>query len=224
MFTKRQVWADYVTTSILVYHCTRKELESLIGYLQHACKVIPQGRTFLRRMINLLSAFRREDHPIRLNREFHLDLSWWLEFFKSWNGKSFFLSPEWAPLLDFQMSSAWSLCLSGSLVLGQNLNWASPLHTGLWCHRVEWSSCRTINRSWMYCNQAQRKTPTWLCYFGISSWWQLDIHSHLQQLTSKISRIPLLKPFLNFNFSIFASWPHMQIRWQRQFLSQWSRN
>ena len=76
-------------------HCTRKELESLIGHLQHACKVIHQGRTFLRRMINLLTAFRREDHPIRLNREFHLDLAWWLEFFTSWNGKSFLLAPQW---------------------------------------------------------------------------------------------------------------------------------
>ena len=75
-------------------HYTRKELESLIGNLQHACKVVPSGRTFLRRMINLLSAFRRDDHPIRLNREFHLDLSWWLELFQSWNGYSFLLSPR----------------------------------------------------------------------------------------------------------------------------------
>ena len=57
-------------------HCTWKELESLIGNLQHACKVFPSGRTFLCGMINLLSAFCRDDHPIRLNREFHLDLSW----------------------------------------------------------------------------------------------------------------------------------------------------
>ena len=44
--------------------CKRKDLESLMGHLQHACKVVPQGRSFLRRMINLLCAFRREDHPI----------------------------------------------------------------------------------------------------------------------------------------------------------------
>ena len=31
-------------------YCKRKELESLIGNLQHACKAVPQGRTFLRRM------------------------------------------------------------------------------------------------------------------------------------------------------------------------------
>lgn len=40
-------------------HCKRKHLESLIGHLQHACKVVPQGCTFLHRMINLLSASGR---------------------------------------------------------------------------------------------------------------------------------------------------------------------
>ena len=30
--------------------CTLKELESLVGKLQHACKVVRPGRTFLRRM------------------------------------------------------------------------------------------------------------------------------------------------------------------------------
>ena len=86
-------------------HSTRKELESFIRNLQHACKFIPQGRTFLHRMINLLSAFWRDDHPIRLNQEFCLDLFWWCEFFLSWDGLSFFLSPQWAPLPDFHVSS-----------------------------------------------------------------------------------------------------------------------
>ena len=38
--------------------CRCRELESLIGHLYHACKVAPQGWTFLQRMINLLCAFR----------------------------------------------------------------------------------------------------------------------------------------------------------------------
>lgn len=85
--------------------CKRKELESLIGHLHHACKIAPQGRTFLRRMIDLLCAFRRDDHPIRLNQEFRLDLAWWKELFKSWEGLSFFLTPNWAPLPYFHVSS-----------------------------------------------------------------------------------------------------------------------
>ena len=36
--------------------CTRTELESLIGSLHHVTKVVPPGRTFLRRMIDLLCA------------------------------------------------------------------------------------------------------------------------------------------------------------------------
>ena len=101
-------------------HCTRKELESLIGNLQHACKVVPSGRTFFRRMINLLSAFRREDHPIRLNREFHLDLSWWLEFFQSWNGYSFLLSPRWAPIRDLHVSSDTAGSVEYGAILGRD--------------------------------------------------------------------------------------------------------
>ena len=65
----------------------------------------PQGRTFLHRMINLLCSSRRDDHPIRLNQEFQLDLTWWRKLFHSWDGLSFLLMPEWAPLLDFQVSS-----------------------------------------------------------------------------------------------------------------------
>ena len=34
--------------------CARRELESLVGLLNHACKVVWPGRTFLRRMIDLI--------------------------------------------------------------------------------------------------------------------------------------------------------------------------
>ena len=85
--------------------CRRRELESLIGHLHHACKVTPQGRTFLHQMINLLCPFRREDHPIRLNQEFRRDLTWWRELFQTWDGLCFFCMPTWVPLPDFQVSS-----------------------------------------------------------------------------------------------------------------------
>ena len=118
--------ADLLESWSLKQNCTRKDLESLIGHLQHACKVIPQGRIFLRWMINLLSAFRRDDHPVRLNQDFHLDLSWWCKFFHSWDGVSFLLSPQWAPLPEFmslQMPQVhWdmapSLIMSGLWVNG----------------------------------------------------------------------------------------------------------
>ena len=70
-------------------------------------------------MINLFSAFRRDDHPIRLNREFHLDLSWWLEFFQSWNGYSFLLSPHWAPIPDLHVSSDAAGSVGYGAILGR---------------------------------------------------------------------------------------------------------
>ena len=73
--------------------CTRRQLESLIGHLHHAAKVVWPGRTFLRRMIDLLCCFRARDHPIRLNSEFQLDVQWWHEFLASWHGVSFWLFP-----------------------------------------------------------------------------------------------------------------------------------
>ena len=85
--------------------CTRVELESLIGKLHHACLVVWPGRTFLRRMINLLCVFRSRNHPIRLNVEFRLDLQWWIEFIEEWNGTNFFVLPGLFPVADLVVTS-----------------------------------------------------------------------------------------------------------------------
>ena len=59
--------------------CERRELESLIGTLHHACKVVRSGRSFLRRMIDLLKGTKHRHpcrpHPIRLNKAFRSDLA-----------------------------------------------------------------------------------------------------------------------------------------------------
>ena len=66
--------------------CTKRDLLSLIGQLQHACCVVQPGRTFLRRMINLSTTVKRLHHNIRLNKNFKSDLSWWSIFLPTWNG------------------------------------------------------------------------------------------------------------------------------------------
>ena len=74
--------------------CTQVELESLIGTLQHACKVIQPGRSFLRRMISLLSITKHRHRHIRLNKEFRSDLAWWHSFAAHWNGASLLIHPS----------------------------------------------------------------------------------------------------------------------------------
>lgn len=66
--------------------CSKRELLSLIGQLQHACCVVRSGRTFLRRMIDLSKSVRELEFKIKLNRGFRSDLQWWACFLPSWNG------------------------------------------------------------------------------------------------------------------------------------------
>ena len=59
------------------------------GHLAHASKVVPAGRTFLRRMIDLSTIPKQLHHCVRLNNEFLSDLKWWDMFLPTGNGVSF---------------------------------------------------------------------------------------------------------------------------------------
>ena len=75
--------------------CTLTELQSLIGTLNFACKVVPPGRPFLQRMIELTRNAKQPHHHIKLNSGFFKDLTMWQKFIASWNGASFFLATAW---------------------------------------------------------------------------------------------------------------------------------
>ena len=42
------------------------------------------------------AAFKKRDHPVRLIREFQLDLMWWHYFLSDWHGISFWLFQVWS--------------------------------------------------------------------------------------------------------------------------------
>ena len=59
--------------------CTTRDLQSLVGHLNHACKVVRPGRSFLRRIIDLLRvslARRHRTSAVRLNLGFRSDMAW----------------------------------------------------------------------------------------------------------------------------------------------------
>ena len=68
--------------------CTKRQLQSLIGHLHHASKVIKPGRPFIRRMIDLASSRPHPESMVCLNVEFRSDLQWWITFLEKWNGIS----------------------------------------------------------------------------------------------------------------------------------------
>ena len=53
------------------------DLQSLIGTLQFACKVVVPGRTLLQQAINLTRGVPSRFHHVRLNKEFFKDLAMW---------------------------------------------------------------------------------------------------------------------------------------------------
>ena len=69
----------------------KRDLLSLIGTLSHACKAVRQGRSFLRRLIDLAKLVKRLDHHVRLNVSARSDIQWWYQFAATWNGVSMLL-------------------------------------------------------------------------------------------------------------------------------------
>ena len=85
------------TLAITHHTCTKRQLLSLIGKLAFACKVIPAGRIFLRRLLDTAHSVDQLEHNIHVDNEALQDILWWQRFSSSWNGKSIFLEPNWTP-------------------------------------------------------------------------------------------------------------------------------
>ena len=86
----------------------KRDLESLLGHLQHAATVIRPGRTFVRRLIELLSAFQNREHWIRLNDTTRSDLCWCGCFMERWNGISLMPGTAQVPApLVSDVSGSW---------------------------------------------------------------------------------------------------------------------
>ena len=64
-----------------------RDLKSLVGKVEHACRVVRPGRSFMRTMLDLLSGVKSNHRHIQLSASFCSDLMWW-HLFLSWNGVS----------------------------------------------------------------------------------------------------------------------------------------
>ncbi|KAI8515720.1 hypothetical protein Bbelb_065330 [Branchiostoma belcheri] len=70
---------------------TLKQIQSLIGLLNHVCQVVLPGRAFLRRLIDLTKSQSSSRTLIHISDNVRQDLRMWHDFLTSFNGKSFFL-------------------------------------------------------------------------------------------------------------------------------------
>ena len=100
----RQLLSD----TLLKRSITKYELQSLAGKLNFAAGVVPGGRTFLRRLIDVANALLRPHHHVRINTHLRADLSWWVSYLSVFNGKTFFVDSTPIALEEFS-TDAYSI-------------------------------------------------------------------------------------------------------------------
>ena len=80
---------------------TKRQILSLVGLLQHACKVVRPGRMSVARMYSTAAKVKKLTHFSRLNKSFRSDLYWWHIFINNWNGISLLRSAT--PTYDYHI-------------------------------------------------------------------------------------------------------------------------
>ena len=123
--------------------CTKRQLLSLVGKLVFAARVVPAGRFFIRRLIDLSCTVRKLDHHIHLNEDARADIHWWRTFLPDWNGKSIFLQSSWIPNELMELSS------DASGTLGYGACFQQEWFRGDWLpsqmhHDIQWKELYAI--------------------------------------------------------------------------------
>ena len=90
--------------------CTLRQMQSLIGSLNFACRAILPGRPFCRRLINAICGLTQPHHHLRITENMKKDLHLWLQFFRDFNGVSVFHDRLWVANEDIQLFTDSSGC------------------------------------------------------------------------------------------------------------------
>lgn len=96
---------------------TLRQIQSLLGHLNFACRVVSPGRPFCGRLGKLAAGLRLPHHRVRLSKAVKSDLQVWLQFLDGYNGFSLW-QDSLALQSDFQVHSD----VAGSLGFGVYLD------------------------------------------------------------------------------------------------------
>ena len=122
---KLVTYTQDVANALTLSKISLRDLQSIIGKLQFATRVIPSGRAFLRRLHNLTIGIEKPFYFIRLTRPAKLDLSMWLSFLNTFNGVTI-ISPR------ARCPSREATFCSDSSKLGFGITYQDQWMCGLW--------------------------------------------------------------------------------------------
>ncbi|RXN20392.1 poly [Labeo rohita] len=83
--------------------CSKRELLSLLGHLNFAMRIIPQGRPFISHLLSLASSVHALEDLISLSHACRNELRLWIMFLKQWNGLSLFYNNLVSSPIDIQL-------------------------------------------------------------------------------------------------------------------------
>jgi hypothetical protein len=81
-----------------------KEMQSIIGSLNFACRAVAPGRAFIRRLINSTRGVKASHHMIRMKTGMRADLRTWYSLLSEFNGVSVFRNRFWLSNSDIEFS------------------------------------------------------------------------------------------------------------------------
>ena len=102
--------------------CTLKQLQSLIGSLNFACRAITPDKPFCRRLINATCGLTKPHHHLRITADMKKDLKLWLQFLRTLTVFRFFMIGFGFPMRTFSSSQI----VQGKIILA----------LGLFCEKV----------------------------------------------------------------------------------------
>ncbi|XP_056617722.1 uncharacterized protein LOC130432405 [Triplophysa dalaica] len=83
--------------------CSKRELLSVLGHLNFAMRIIPQGRPFVSHLLSLASSAHALEDSLSISSSCLDELSLWIKFLRQWNGLSFFYSDMASSPVDIRL-------------------------------------------------------------------------------------------------------------------------
>lgn len=110
---KKEAISTLVSSFLVRDSASARELQSLAGVLNNACKVVHGGRTFLRRVIDLIKTADTWSEVLPISESMKLNLVWWRDFAALWDGKAIFIDPTPVSPLQFQTDACKTVGCGG---------------------------------------------------------------------------------------------------------------
>ncbi len=83
-----------ISNFLLAPTCSKRQLLSLLGHLNFALRIIPQGRAFISHLLSIASSVPSLLTSISLDTSSRAELRFWLYLLTNWNRISFFYEDE----------------------------------------------------------------------------------------------------------------------------------